>query len=135
MPHIYSPTSESLRTYLSTHAHVLLALDTFLLSLRLGEFNNPSYSDIPSRPNEIPGSPSFRATDSGELKEEINKEGRKVSRSALTLKAMELVRSIVGTTKWTSAGELLIILEALGRLFHSSYAKVRRCEERNDEYY
>ncbi|GMH69893.1 hypothetical protein TL16_g05270 [Triparma laevis f. inornata] len=57
------------------------------------------------------------------MKEEINKEGRKVSRSALTLKAMELVRSIVGTTKWTSAGELLIILEALGRLFHSSYAK------------
>ncbi|GMH56747.1 hypothetical protein TrST_g10887 [Triparma strigata] len=122
MPSIYSPTSASLRDYLASHSHLLLALDTFLLSLRLGEFNNPSYSDTPSRPNEIPGSPSFRSTESGELKEET-KEGRKVSRSALTLKAMELVRSIVGTTKWTSSGELLIILEALGRLFHSSYAK------------
>ena len=47
----------------------------------------------------------------------------RINRNTLTLKALELIRTVIGTTKWTSGAELLIILEGLGREFHASYSK------------
>ena len=39
------------------------------------------------------------------------------------MQALELIRTVIGTTRWSSGAELLIILEGLGREFHSSYGK------------
>lgn len=37
--------------------------------------------------------------------------------------SLELIRSIIGTTKWNTGAELMTILEGLGKEFHTAYSK------------
>ena len=64
---IYSPSQSSLRNYLSQWPKTLKSLDLFLLSLRLGDYNNPFASDSASVPSNPGRSPAFRPMDSGDV--------------------------------------------------------------------
>mmetsp|Transcript_13307 Transcript_13307/g.27289 ORF Transcript_13307/g.27289 Transcript_13307/m.27289 type:complete len:514 (-) Transcript_13307:39-1580(-) len=137
---IFSPDQSALRQYLSQWPKTLKSLDQFLLSLRLGDYNNPFSSEASGNVRH-PRSPAFRPVDSGDLQGDgdgsdhdnddagdaafssLPRTAPRINRNTLTLKALELIRTVIGTTRWSSGAELLIILEGLGREFHSSYGK------------
>ena len=98
----------NVRRWLQTyHPKSLALLDNFEISLRLGRFssNSGSGSDI-------------KATSSKSFKHQTYQYGRE--RRLITTRTVELLRAIIGPTRWKTAAQLLTLLRGLGNELHAA---------------
>ena len=99
---ISSPFPDSFRRYLGQWPKCLSDLDRFLLSLRLGEYNNPTWSDSPDRPDlffcsgggqgGLGDGAADRPDDDEHTVRSLPSKLRTINRSTLAFKALELIR-------------------------------------------
>ena len=91
----------SVRKWLSkNHPKQLALLDQFEISLRLGRFSSR-------------GCDESKTTSSQNQTYQYGRE-----REQVTLRTLELLRSIVGSTRWQNAAQLLTLLRGLGNELH-----------------
>ena len=91
----------SVRKWLSkNHPKQLALLDQFEISLRLGRFSSRGCDESKARSSQ----------------HQTYQYGRE--REQVTLRTLELLRSIVGSTRWQNAAQLLTLLRGLGNELH-----------------
>lgn len=96
---------ESVREWLAgNHRKQLAVLDKFLLELRLGRRAASSYS-VSSAATSAASTPQPN----------LHLESLPVA-----LRTVDVLRHLVGSTRWKSAAQLLVLLRGLGRLFQAS---------------
>jgi translation initiation factor 2B subunit (eIF-2B alpha/beta/delta family) len=92
----------------SNHPKQLALLDNFEIELRLGRFSNASSRDGPGG-----GNTSGAGAQGGTY--QYGKERRLV-----TSRTVELLRAIIGSTRWRNAAQVLTLLRGLGNELHAA---------------
>ena len=105
-------TPSAVRPWLAAkHPKELALLDKFETELRLGRLSTSSTASAKSNPNDV------NNPDVNEY-ETVSKTYGGVSasdRRLVTFRTVELLRKLVGTTKWKNAAQLMVLLKGLGR--------------------
>ena len=108
----------NVRRWLQTyHPKQLALLDNFEISLRLGRFSSRGCdgSETPSNVNNVGGGTSINSTSSSHQTYQYGRERR-----LITTRTVELLRAIIGPTKWKTAAQLLTLLRGLGNELHAA---------------
>ena len=116
LPALDDPTN--VRRWLQTyHPKQLALLDNFEISLRLGRFSSRGCdgSETPSNINNVGGGTSINSTSSSHQTYQYGRERR-----LITTRTVELLRAIIGPTKWKTAAQLLTLLRGLGNELHAA---------------
>ncbi|KAL7465790.1 hypothetical protein ACHAXS_006112 [Conticribra weissflogii] len=96
----------------SNHPKQLALLDQFEIELRLGRYS--SASDTTTAVDD-PAAPSSSSSSS---KHQTYQYGRQ--RRILTTRTLELLRAIIGPSRWKTAAQLLTLLRGLGNELHAA---------------
>mmetsp|Transcript_21030 Transcript_21030/g.38000 ORF Transcript_21030/g.38000 Transcript_21030/m.38000 type:complete len:318 (+) Transcript_21030:99-1052(+) len=91
------------------HPKQLALLDNFEISLRLGKFSSRGCDDIDD---------GGKATSSASSMHQTYQYGRE--RRLITTRTVELLRAIIGPTRWKTAAQLLTLLRGLGNELHAA---------------
>lgn len=103
-------SSNNVRTWLSLHHPKQLAtLDLFELELRRGRLSMPASS-------AVVGS-TFSCVQNGRISDQ---QGMEADRRLITSRTVELLKVLIGQTKWRTGAQLLILLRGLGEELHSA---------------
>ena len=97
----------------ANHPKQLALLDKFEIELRLGRFSGSS-----SRDGSSGGSASGGAQGGSSSRHQTYQYGRE--RRLVTSRTVELLRAIIGPTRWKTAAQLLTLLRGLGNELHAA---------------
>ena len=97
----------------ANHPKHLALLDKFEIELRLGRFSGSS-----SRDGSSGGSASGGAQGGSSSRHQTYQYGRE--RRLVTSRTVELLRAIIGPTRWKTAAQLLTLLRGLGNELHAA---------------
>lgn len=101
----------------SNHPKQFALLDNFEIELRLGRFASSRSNDAIN--NSKPNNNNIKATTSSSSSTSSRYQyGR--DRRLITTRTVELVRSIIGPTRWKNAAQLLTLLRGLGNELHAA---------------
>jgi len=98
------------------HPKQLALLDNFEISLRLGRFSSRGCDGSEAGGNSKNGGGGPSSSSSS--KHQTYQYGRE--RRLITTRTVELLRAIIGPTKWKSAAQLLTLLRGLGNELHAA---------------
>jgi translation initiation factor eIF-2B subunit beta len=106
-------STSSVRSWLAAkHPKELAQLDKFETELRLGRLSTSSTASakaVDANPN---AAYEYESKNYGGI------SGR--DRRLVTVRTVELLRSLIGTTKWKNAAQLMILLRGIGRELHDA---------------
>uniref|UniRef100_A0A7S0CFJ0 Translation initiation factor eIF2B subunit beta n=1 Tax=Proboscia inermis TaxID=420281 RepID=A0A7S0CFJ0_9STRA len=110
---ISSSSPSHIRAWLKhNHPKHLSALDKFEIQLRLGKLSTSSTAVARSTDSALSADPN------SSLKGDIFGSGR--NRRYVTFRTVELLRTIVGETRWNTGGQLMMLLRGLGKELHGA---------------
>jgi len=104
---------QSVRSWLSSkHPKELAQLDKFEMELRLGRLSTSSTAASRTDDSDTPNAAYEVSTNYAGI---ANNDRRLV-----TFRTVELLRSLIGTTKWKNAAQLMVLLRGLGQELHAA---------------
>lgn len=106
----------NVRRWLQTsHPKQLALLNNFEISLRLGRFSTRGCDGSSNDSGSNAQQQQASSSSSSSSKYQYGKERR-----VITTRTVELLRSIIGSTRWSTAAQLLTLLRGLGNELHAA---------------
>ncbi len=100
-------TPNNVRSWLVSYPKEIARLDKFEVELRLGRLSTSSKSETKGLSYQGELSKNFGGVASGD-------------RRLVTVRTVELLRTLIGNTKWQNAAQLMTLLRGIGRELHAA---------------